>query len=121
MEPQGLDPQIRTHLVLGRLTHYYAIMQTTILGFLGLATLAGFGAADGFALAVLTLAVSGYGILAGSAALTDLQNLVKDLDPITRGSHYGRGLERRDIGRLRTTSAALVGAVGLALLIALAL
>lgn len=112
-----MDPQLRTTLSLGRLSHYYSIMQTTILGFVAVAALLGFGAAAPVALAVLAIVIAAFGILAGNAALADLKALVQDLDEATRATHYGRSIAARNLDALKLISTLLIALTGLVLLL----
>ncbi|WP_212525103.1 hypothetical protein [Actibacterium sp. MT2.3-13A] len=115
-----MTPELRSSILLGRVTHYTEIMRTTIFTYAALAAIIEFGPAGySVPLTVLVVATAAYGILAGGAALDDLINLREDLDDAVAQTAYGRGLKARNLPALKMISAVLLGLVGLAELYAI--
>ena len=109
-----MTPEHRQQIVHARTADYAIIMRTTLFAFLGIGAVLHFG--DGFSLPllVLTLVVTAYGVLAGSTALDDINNLKADMTEEFSATGYGSGVAKRDVLMLKTISAGCVGLVGLA-------
>jgi len=110
-----MTPTQRDYLAMERTSGYYKIMQTTVWAFVGLAAVIHLGP-PGYSAPLITLvvAVTAYGILAGGSALTDMENLGKDMAPETAETNYGKGLLARNLGALKMASTILLALVGLA-------
>lgn len=115
-----MTPEIRSSIVIARSRDYFDIMRTTLFVLTGTAAVIHLGP-DGFsaALAMLVIATSAYGILAGGVALDDIINLRADMDEKIAGTAYGQGIKARNIPALKMTSAVLIGLIGLAELLAI--
>lgn len=115
-----MDFEIRNSISMARLDHYYGIMRTCILGFAAIVAIIVFSdGAYSAPLAMLVIANTAFGILAGNTAITDVANLVKDLDDEAAKTHFGAGIAQRNMTVLRLASAVLVGLTGLAALVAI--
>jgi hypothetical protein len=115
-----MDFQIRNSISMARLGHYYSIMQTCILGFAAITAIIVFsGGGYSAPLAMLVIANTAYGILAGNTALSDVANLIEDLDEESAKTHFGQGLTRRNMPMLRIASTGLIGLTGVASLVAI--
>ncbi len=110
-----MTPDQRNYLQMERTRAYYTIMQTTVAALVALAAIIHFGP-EGYSAPLITLVIAScaYGILAGGSALSDMINLVDDMDEATAATHYGRGMKARNLGLLKKASAGLLVAVGLA-------
>lgn len=115
-----MSPELRTKTAIGRSSNYFEIMRTVLFGFVAVAAIIEFGA-DGYSapLAMIIVALTAYGILAGAAAMNDLSALRDDLDEETRSSNYGQELASRNFSALKGISGVLIGLTGLAELYAL--
>ncbi|MDH5451881.1 MAG: hypothetical protein OEY05_07865 [Paracoccaceae bacterium] len=109
-----------SYVAMSRSAHYFDIMRTTIFTFAAIAAMIHLGP-DGFslALAMLVVATTAYGVLAGGVALDDLANLRDGMDEDMAVSAYGKGLAARNIPTLKMISSVLLGLVGLAELLAI--
>ncbi|MDJ1017111.1 MAG: hypothetical protein QNJ35_11415 [Paracoccaceae bacterium] len=114
-----MTPDHRLQLQIARTGDYNGIMRTTIFTFLGVAALIHFGP-GGFSLtlAILVIATTAYGVLAGGVALDDIIALRDDMDDETRASAYGQIVSDRNIPTLKMISTALLALIGLAELLA---
>lgn len=115
-----MDFETRNSISMARLSHYYSIMQTCILAFAAITAIIVF--ADGAysaPLAMLVIANTAYGILAGNTAITDVANLIEDLDDESAKTHFGAGIAQRNMTMLRLASTGLIGLTGLAALVAI--
>jgi predicted DNA repair protein MutK len=115
-----LKPELRNELSLNRQAHYFDIMRTTLFCFVALAAIIELGP-DRYSapLTVLVITVVSYGVLAGNTALTDIGNLLADLDEETASSNYGKGIKARNVPALKMISSALIILVGVAELYAI--
>ncbi len=115
-----MDQRLRSETSMGRLNHYYYILRTTIFAYVALAALIGFGA-QGISLVLIVLVVStaAFGILAGSTALADVENLRDDMDEATAQSNFGRGVRKHNMKALIMASNVFLGLIGLAEIIAI--
>lgn len=115
-----MTPEIRTNIVASRAADYFGIMRTTLFTMTAIAAIIELGPGGYSApLAMLVVAISAYGILAGGAALDDISNLRGDLDEDMAKTNYGKGIKARNIPALKMTSAVLLGLVGVAELYAI--
>ena len=108
-----MDRDQRIKLVTARSADYFGIMRTTIFGFIAVAAVIEFGG-DGFSLplAVIVIALTAYGVLAGGAALVDIIAIRDDMDEEMTGTAYGSGVKARNIPMLKNISAGLMGLIG---------
>jgi hypothetical protein len=115
-----MNTELRTKILLSRTSDYLGIMRTTIFTMLGIAVAVHFGA-DAYSapLLTLTVAVTAFGILAGSVALDDIIALRDDMDDKMAATSYGGAVRARNLPTLRIVSAALLGLVGLAEVLAI--
>lgn len=112
-----MDEQTRHQIALGRSTHYFGIMQTVFLTYLGIAAVLHLGPGGYSApLTMLTVSMAAYGILAGGAALDDLQAVRKDMGAEIAETSFGKTIAARNVGALKTISNVLTGLTGVALL-----
>ncbi|MRU16253.1 hypothetical protein FDP25_12495 [Roseovarius sp. A21] len=115
-----MDFQIRNSISMARLGHFYGVMQTCIFAFAAITAIIVFsGGAYSAPLAMLVIANTAYGILAGNTAISDVSNLIRDLDEESAKTHFGQGLTRRNMPMLRVASSGLIGLTGLAALVAI--
>lgn len=110
----------RTALSVARQSHYYEIMRTTAYVFTAIAAIDALGP-DGYSapLTALVVLITAYGILAGNVALEDIENLRRDISDELAQTHYGKGVQHRNVPMLKALSAALVALVAAAELYAL--
>lgn len=115
-----MTPEIRNALVMSRTADYFGIVRTTLLIFLGVAAIEAF-APGGFSLplAILTITVTVFGILAGNTCLDDIIALREDMNAEMAATAYGAGVKTRNIPMLKMISMALLALVGLAELVAI--
>ena len=115
-----MTPDQRNYLSMHRTQGFYTIMQTAVLSLTAIAGFIHFGPA-GYSAPLITLVVAAcaYGILAGGSALSDMMNLIDDMDDATAQSAYGQGMRARNLGALKIASSVLLGLVGLAEIYAL--
>ena len=115
-----MNSDLRMQLQIARTHHYGDIIRTTLFSLLGLGALIGFGAESiDIPLAVLTVAVTLFGILAGGTALDDIATLRDDMDEATGTSNYGQLVKGRNLGLLKMISGTLIGLTGLGLLLSI--
>lgn len=115
-----MTPEIRANILMSRVTHYLHIMRTTIFSLIGLAAVIELG--PGGYSAPLTMAVVAtvaFGVLAGGAALEDMNNMREDMDEAMAQSGYGKGLAARNLPMLKNVSSVLLLLIGLAELYAI--
>ncbi|MCA0907453.1 hypothetical protein LCM27_13715 [Ruegeria marisrubri] len=114
-----MDPQLRAQYAISRFQEYHVIMRTTLFSFVGIAAIISF-APDGYALAqaILVIAVTIYGVVAGGSALDDLESLRDDIDGDFAQTHYARGIKKKNMKALKLMSHGLLGLIGLVLMIA---
>jgi len=110
-----MTPTQRDYLAMERTRGYYVIMFTTIGALTAIAAMIHFGP-QGYSapLVTLVIAATAYGILAGGSALSDMINLSADMDDDMAKTAYGKGLQARNLGALKTASTVLLALVGLA-------
>ncbi len=110
-----MEEGFRGPIVRARLEDYYGTLRTTLFAFVGLAAIISF-APDGSPVMIvpLVIAVSAFGILAGNAALDDVEALREDMDDEMAGSAFGKMVSARNMTALKATSSGLVGLTGLA-------
>lgn len=115
-----MTPELRSGIAIGRSSNYFDIMRTVLFGFVAVAAIIEFGA-TGYSppLAMIVVALTAYGVLAGGSALEDLAALRDDIDEETRASSYGQTLTSRNYSALKMISGVLIGLTGLAELYAL--
>jgi predicted DNA repair protein MutK len=115
-----MKPELRNNLSLNRQAHYFDIIRTCLFCFVALAAIIELGP-DRYSapLTVLVITTVAYGILAGNIALTDVGNLMADLDEETAKTNYGKGISARNIPALKMISSALLALVGIAELYAI--
>ncbi|MEL7026457.1 MAG: hypothetical protein AAGO57_04390 [Pseudomonadota bacterium] len=113
-------PDLRMQLQIARTAQFGDIIRTTFFGLIAIAAVTAFGG-DGadIPLAVLTVALSVFGIIGGGVALDDVSALRDDMDDATGLSTYGQAAKSRNLGALKLLSAVLIGAAGLAELAAI--
>ncbi len=115
-----MSPDQRNYISMARSEHYFNVMRTTLFAFIGLAAIIHLGPDDYSApLAMLVVATTAYGVLAGSTALVDITSLRADMDEETARSHYGRTLRLRNFKLLNILSATLLALIGIAELLAI--
>lgn len=115
-----MTPELRTQILIARVGDYQTIMRTTLFTMLGIGAALHFGADDYSApLMVLAIAITAYGILAGSAAMDDMIALRDDMDDDMKATAYGMAVNARNIPMLKMISAGLLGLVGLAEVLAI--
>lgn len=115
-----MTPDQRNYLSMCRLTQYYDIMRTTLFVFTGLAAIIEFGPSGYSApLTVLAITATAYGILGGSTAIADVNNLRDDMDEEAAKTKFGKALKARNVQALNIISAAMVGLIGIAELFAI--
>lgn len=115
-----MTPEIRTKLLLGRVTHYNTVMLTTIFALVAVAAIIELGPGGYSApLTMLVVASTAYGVLAGGSALEDMINLREDMGKEMAETAYGKGVAARNLPALRMTSAVLLSLVGIAELYAI--
>lgn len=115
-----MTPEIRARILTSRSRDYFDILRTTLFVLAAVAAVIQLGP-DRFslALAMLVIATTAYGILAGNVALDDIIALRDDMDDDTAATAYGRGIRDRNIPGLKMVSTVLIGLVGLAELLAI--
>jgi len=106
-------------LQIARTGHYGDIMRTALFALTATAAIIGFGA-DGIAvpLTLLIIAITAFGAIGGATALDDVSALRDDMDEATGSSVYGQNAKTRNLGLLKTLTMVLIGATGLAQIIA---
>ncbi|MGC9370753.1 MAG: hypothetical protein ACP5DX_14535 [Paracoccaceae bacterium] len=115
-----MTPELRSSVVQARVAHYCDIMRTATFANAALIAIIELGPGGYSApLTVLAVANAAYGILAGGAALDDINNLRQDMGESVAQTAYGRGIKARNMPALKMTSAVLLGLVGLAELYAI--
>ncbi|MEL6644634.1 MAG: hypothetical protein AAFQ79_11920 [Pseudomonadota bacterium] len=115
-----MNSDLRMQLQIARTSQYGDIMRTALFALTGIAAVVGFGAEGvDIPLAVLTIAVTLFGAIGGATALDDISILRDDMDEATAGSGYGQQVKTRNLGLLKTLSAALLGLSSLGLLLAI--
>lgn len=113
-------PELRTRIQIARTTQYGDIMRTALLGLAATAAIIGFGAEGiGLPLTILIIAITAFGAIGGAAALDDISALRSDMDEATSTSHYGKTVKARNLDLLKTLTMALIGATGVAEILAL--
>lgn len=111
---------MRTTIAVSRLDNYYGIMRTSVFALVAIAAVLEFAPdRDPIPLAALVVLATAYGALAGDTALSDIQNLVADLDGEIAQTHYGRGVSARNMTALKAASSGLLTLAGLAELYAI--
>ena len=115
-----MTPTDRQTIVHARTHEFNNIMRTTLFAFLGIGAALHFGP-DAFSapLFALTIVVTGFGILAGNAALDDLAKLQDDMTDEFAATSYGQGVTARDFGRFKMVSSGLLAALAVATLAAM--
>ena len=117
-----MTPELRQSIVHARTTNYTTIMAATIFAFAIIGGVLHLGDGSYSApLMVLTITVTGFGVLAGGAALDDLANLQGDMTDEFKASGYGVGVAARDFAKLKMVSTVLIGLTGLASVLAILL
>lgn len=115
-----MTPELRATIMQARVAHYCDILRTATFTNAALAAIIELGPGGYSApLTVLAVANAAYGILAGGAALDDVDNLRQDMDDSVARTAYGRGIKARNLPALKMVSAVLLGLVGLAELYAI--
>ncbi|TMV06422.1 hypothetical protein FGK63_14845 [Ruegeria sediminis] len=115
-----MTPEMRSTLSIARLTHYFSIVRTTFFLFVAIAAILILGPQEfSLALAMLVVATTAFGILAGNTALEDIENLRADLSPEVADTNYGKGIKSRNMPMFKALSAGLIGLTGLAQLLAI--
>lgn len=113
-----MTPELRQTIVHSRTAEYTAIMRTTVFAFLGTAAVVHLGPDSlSLPLFMLTITITAFGMLAGGAALDDINNLKADMTPEMADTSYGAGVASRDVPKLKLISSILVGLTGFALLL----
>ena len=110
-----MTPELRNSLVIARTGDYFNIMRTTIFTLTAVAVVIQLGP-EGFSapLAMLVIATTAFGVLAGGTSLDDVINLRDDMDDATAQTTYGKGVGTRNIPMLKMISSVLLGLIGLA-------
>ncbi len=112
-----MNSDLRMQLQIARTTGFGEIIRTSLFSLVAIAAIIGFGATGiDIPLAVLTVAATLFGILSGGAALDDIAALREDMDAATGGSAYGAVFKARNFAMLKTLSAILLAATGIAVL-----
>ncbi|MFQ5623415.1 MAG: hypothetical protein ACE5FS_08465 [Paracoccaceae bacterium] len=116
-----MDSSVLSSVSQGRSSNYADIMRTSLWAQVAIAGIIGAGAGDaaGVALAVLTIGIALYGVLAGDAALKDLSNLMQDMPDDMKATAYGRAAQTNPFMAYRAISAVVHIVVALAILLAL--
>jgi hypothetical protein len=115
-----MTPEIRTKILISRSRDYFDILRTTLFVLAAIAAVIHLGP-GGFSLplAMLAIATTAYGVLAGGVALDDIINLRADMDEDFAQTSYGQGVSARNIPAMKMVSTVLIGLVGLAELLAI--
>ena len=115
-----MSPELRQSIAHSRAGNYITIIAATIIAFAIMGGVLHLGSgAYSASLMVLTLTVTAFGVLAGGAALDDLENLKSDMTDEIKATGYGAGIQSRDIGKLKMISSSLIGLTGLATVLAI--
>lgn len=114
-----MTPEMRTQIAMARAGDYVNIMRTTFFTFVAVAAVNELAGGYSTPLLMIAIAVTAYGVLAGSAALDDLIALRDDMDEGMAATNYGGVLKARNLPTLKMVSAALIGLIGLAQVLAI--
>ena len=115
-----MTPELRQKIAHARTGEYSAIMRTTVFTFLGIAALLHLGPDTlSWPLLFLTVTITAFGVLAGGAALDDINNLKSDMTPEFGETVYGTGVTSRDVPTLKLISTVLIGLTALVLILAI--
>ena len=89
-----MDIQTRTPIVVARADIFFHIQRTAMFVLLGTLAVHVFaqGAAHIWVLSASIVGAALYGVLAGNAAMKDIQALREDMDEETRDSNYGKSV-----------------------------
>ena len=109
-----MNAEHRTEIVKMRNQNYVDIMRTTLFSFAAIGVGTAIDDSYNATLLVLAAAVTAYGVLAGGAALDDIDALRQDMPEDIAATAYGQSVKARNIPMLKMISGGLIGLVGLA-------